>query len=141
MNPTPVSATRQHAIAQAHHSFDSGDFRETLARRVAIPTESQNPARAEALAAYLQNEMQPAFEAMGFSCQTLTHPLAKAPFLFAQRIEDARLPTVFGYGQGDVIRGVEKEWKKGTLPGLRELRAQHKVMFSVASGEIGRAHV
>ena len=30
---------------------------------------------------------------------------AKAPFLFAQRIEDPKLPTVFGYGHGDVIRG------------------------------------
>ncbi len=137
---TPTSATRQHAIAQAHDCFDSGEFRATLARRVAVPTESQNPARAEALAAYLHDEIQPAFEAMGFSCQTLTHPLAKAPFLFAQRIENPNLPTVFGYGHGDVIRGLDKEWRAGTSPwdltdldgrwygrGIADNKGQHSV--------------
>src|SRR5690606_39797009 len=91
-------------------------FREILARRIAIPTESQNPERAQALADYLSAEMQPAFQAMGFTCRTLTHPKAKAPFLFAQRIEDPALPTVFGYGHGDVIRGLEPEWKDGLSP-------------------------
>ena len=42
-------ATRAAAIAHAHHHFDSGAFREVLARRVAVPTESQNPDRAPAL--------------------------------------------------------------------------------------------
>ena len=108
--------TRSDAIDHAHSSFDSGGFRATLARRVAIPTESQNPARLETLAAYLHDEIRPAFETMGFTCQTLAHPLAKAPFLFAQRIEDTSLPTVFGYGHGDVIRGLEKEWMEGLSP-------------------------
>ena len=53
---------------------------------------------------------------MGFEWQLLTHPKALAPFLFAQRIEDAKLPTVFSYGHGDVIRGLEPEWKEGLSP-------------------------
>ncbi|MBK5205301.1 MAG: M20 peptidase family dipeptidase, partial [Polaromonas sp.] len=101
--------SRSQAIQQAQSQFDSGQFQQTLARRVAIPTESQNPERGAVLADYLDNEMRPAFEAMGFDCQTLTHPKARAPFLFAQRIEDPALPTVFGYGHGDVIRGLESE--------------------------------
>ena len=108
--------TRSAAIAQAQVQFDSGAFRATLARRIALPTESQNPDRAEVLKSYLDAELQPAFEAMGFTCQALKHPLAKAPFLFAQRIEDANQPTVFGYGHGDVIRGLESEWKPGLSP-------------------------
>jgi acetylornithine deacetylase/succinyl-diaminopimelate desuccinylase-like protein len=53
---------------------------------------------------------------MGFTCELLTHPVAQAPFLYAQRIEDPALPTVFGYGHGDVIRGLEREWKEGLAP-------------------------
>ncbi len=108
--------TRSAAITQAEQFFDSGAFQQMLARRIAIPTESQNPDRAAVLVRYLDEEMRPAFEAMGFRCQTLTHPKAKAPFLFAQRIEDPSLPTVFGYGHGDVIRGLEPEWKEGLSP-------------------------
>ncbi|WP_353151846.1 M20 family metallopeptidase [Pollutimonas bauzanensis] len=108
--------TRTHAIEHAHKHFDSGQFRATLARRIAIPTESQNPDRAGILGDYLETEMRPAFESMGFTCQILRHPKAAAPFLFAQRIEDPALPTVLGYGHGDVIRGLEPEWKDGLSP-------------------------
>jgi acetylornithine deacetylase/succinyl-diaminopimelate desuccinylase-like protein len=108
--------TRQQTLQTAAKHFDSGAFRAVLARRVAIPTESQNPQRTEVLAQYLEAEMRPAFEAMGFVCETLHHPKAKAPFLFAERIEDSALPTVFSYGHGDVIRGLEPEWLAGLSP-------------------------
>jgi acetylornithine deacetylase/succinyl-diaminopimelate desuccinylase-like protein len=106
------------ALARAGQHFDSGQFRETLARRIAIPTESQNPERLPVLTDYLDREMRPAFEAMGFECRLLTHPKAGAPFLFAQRIEDPSAPTVLGYGHGDVIRGLDREWKEGLSPWL-----------------------
>ena len=131
---------RSDALSHAEQHFDSGEFQQTLARRIAMPTESQNPDRAQALADYLDGEMRPAFEAMGFDCQTLTHPKARAPFLFAQRLEDPTLPTVFGYGHGDVIRGLEREWKDGLSPwrltelngcwygrGIADNKGQHSV--------------
>ncbi|CAB3625687.1 M20 family metallopeptidase [Achromobacter pestifer] len=108
--------TREQAISQAEQCFDSGAFRALLARRLALPTESQNPERAAVLADYLESEIRPAFEALGFTCRTLTHPKALAPFLYAERIEDPALPTVLGYGHGDVIRGLEPEWKAGLSP-------------------------
>ncbi|HVL58120.1 MAG TPA: M20 family metallopeptidase [Burkholderiaceae bacterium] len=108
--------TRAAAITRAERHFDSGEFRETLARRIAIPTESQNPERLPVLSDYLEREMRPAFEAMGFECRTLENPKGAAPFLFAQRIEEPRAPTVFGYGHGDVIRGLEREWHEGLSP-------------------------
>jgi hypothetical protein len=37
--------TRAQAILAAERYFDEGRFFDDLARRVAIPTESQNPAR------------------------------------------------------------------------------------------------
>ncbi|CAM3573058.1 M20 family metallopeptidase [Bordetella sputigena] len=108
--------TRDAALARADDYFQSGGFRERLARRIAMPTESQNPDRAAELAAYLHTELQPAFQAMGFNCRTLTHPKALAPFLYAERIEDPAAPTVLGYGHGDVIRGLDAEWREGLSP-------------------------
>ena len=100
--------SRTAAITRSEKQFDSGEFKALLARRIAIPTESQNPDRAPVLVQYLHEELQPAFEAMGFECRTLPNPKGKGPFLFAQRIEDPKLPTVLGYGHGDVIRGLER---------------------------------
>ncbi|TKR54390.1 M20 family metallopeptidase [Allopusillimonas ginsengisoli] len=108
--------TRERALSQAGACFDAGDFKTTLARRIAVPTESQNPERKHVLADYLEAEIKPAFESMGFRCQTLTHPDALAPFLYAERLEGEALPTALGYGHGDVIRGLESEWKNGLSP-------------------------
>ena len=132
--------TRSDAIELAQTQFDSGEFRQTLARRIAMATESQNPQRAAELGAYLNAELRPALEAMGFACQTLTQAQAAAPFLFAQRIEDGKLPTVFGYGHGEVIRGQEAQWIDGLSPwrlderdgrwygrGMADNKGQHSV--------------
>jgi len=109
--------SRQAAIAHAERYFDDGGFFADLARRVAIPTESQNPERGAELLRYLTAEMQPALEKLGFRCRLLANPDPKGgPFLFAERIEDAALATVFSYAHGDVIRGQEAQWKKGLDP-------------------------
>jgi acetylornithine deacetylase/succinyl-diaminopimelate desuccinylase-like protein len=108
--------TRAAAIARATDYFDKGTFKTDLARRVAIPTESQNPERKAELARYLEREIAPALTALGFTCRTLTQDKAKGPFLYAERTEDPALPTVFGYGHGDVIRGLESGWKSGLSP-------------------------
>ena len=86
--------SRAKAISAAHAVFDSGVFRASLARRVAIPTESQNPDRAEALHIYLEQELVPDLASMGFSSRIDTHAEARGPFLIAERIEDASRPTV-----------------------------------------------
>ena len=132
--------TRDNAIRHVEKTFDDGSFKATMARRIAIPTESQNPNRETELRAYLEEEMRPAFEAMGFNCEIMTHPKALAPFLYAERIESGDLPTVFGYGHGDVIRGLDKEWKEGLAPwslterdnrwygrGIADNKGQHSV--------------
>jgi acetylornithine deacetylase/succinyl-diaminopimelate desuccinylase-like protein len=108
--------TRATTIAHAEAYFDNGTFRADLARRVAIATESQNPERVDELRRYVDAEMKPAFEALGFTCRVLTHPKARGPFLFAERIEAPGLPTIFGYGHGDVIRGLDSGWNDGLSP-------------------------
>lgn len=107
---------RDGAIAHAEHYFDSGAFKADLARRVAFATESQNPQQAGELARYLEQELKPAFERLGFACTMLTHPKALAPFLYAERKEGEGLPTVLGYGHGDVVRGLDANWQAGLSP-------------------------
>jgi acetylornithine deacetylase/succinyl-diaminopimelate desuccinylase-like protein len=141
--------TRATALQAAYRQFDSGEFKQVLARRIALPTESQNPERAPALLRYLEEEIRPAFEAMGFECRLLGHPKARAPFLFAQRIEGADVPTAFGYGHGDVIRGLEAEWHAGLSPwtlterdgrwygrGIADNKGQHAVNMQALANVI-----
>jgi acetylornithine deacetylase/succinyl-diaminopimelate desuccinylase-like protein len=100
------------ALQQAAASFDSGAFRHTLARRVALPTESENPARSEVLRRYLSDEIGAALAAIGATTTIHDNPKAGGtPFLIGQRIEGAARPTVFVYGHGDVVRGHEGRWR------------------------------
>lgn len=109
--------SRAEAILQAERYFDAGGFAADLARRVAIKTESQNPARRAELLAYLEEEMRPSLERLGFHCTLLANPAeGGGPFLLAERIEDAALTSVLSYGHGDVIRGQEGEWRAGLDP-------------------------
>ncbi|MBM3555955.1 MAG: M20 family metallopeptidase [Alphaproteobacteria bacterium] len=110
--------SRQAAIASATAYFDRGDFVADLARRVAIPTESQDPARAAELGRYLEAEMRPAFEGLGFTCRVLENPKGGGPLLLATHHEAKDLPTVLSYGHGDVIRGQDKSWRAGLAPWL-----------------------
>jgi acetylornithine deacetylase/succinyl-diaminopimelate desuccinylase-like protein len=111
------SKTRAQAVAAAARYFDDGGFVSDLGRRVAIPTESQNPARRPDLESYLTAEMTPTLERMGFTCRILPNPVAAGgPFLLAERIEDPKLVTLFSYGHGDVIRGQEPQWREGLTP-------------------------
>src|SRR5947209_3142320 len=108
--------SRDLAIARATDHFDSGAFKADLVRRVAIPTESQNPERAGELARYIEAEMKPALEALGFRCRVVRQGNWRGPFLFGERIEGEGLPCVFGYGHGDVIRGLDAGWRQGLSP-------------------------
>ena len=105
------------ARAQAEAQFDSGQFFGQLAQRVACRTESQNPARGAELQAYLDTQMAPALQALGFACTVHANPVAGAPpLLTAQRLEDPALPTLLFYGHGDVVRGHEGQWAEGRDP-------------------------
>ena len=114
--------SRSAAIAAAEKYFDSGGFLADLGRRVAIPTESQNPDRAPELRAYLETEMSESLARIGATSQVFDNPRNKegktagGPFLIAELIEDPKRPTVLLYGHGDVIRGQDAEWRAGLGP-------------------------
>ncbi|RPH46121.1 MAG: M20 peptidase family dipeptidase [Burkholderiales bacterium] len=111
------TAARGGVLADADRWFDSGGFFDELARRVAVPTESQEPSRAPVLEAYLRDEMVPALRALGFECETVANPAGTGgPMLLARRIEDATRPTVLAYGHGDVIRGQAGQWRDARDP-------------------------
>ncbi len=109
--------TRDSAVAAAQAHFDCGDFARDLARRVAMRTASQEASSGPALHAYLADEIGPSLAALGFTFEVLPNPEPGAgPFLVATRHEGDDLPTVLGYGHGDVIRGQDPSWTKGAGP-------------------------
>ena len=108
--------SREGAIERVADYFDRGGYLRDLERRVAIPTESQNPERRPELRRYLEQEMRPSFEALSFTCRMLENPANGGPFLLAERFESDAAITLFSYGHGDVIRGQEEQWREGLSP-------------------------
>ena len=115
--------SRSEAVSAAREFVTGGRFARDLARRVAIPTESPREDAGPDHLRYLEEEMRPLLEAMGFSCRILDNPvIARLPVLFAERIEDAALPTVLTYGHGDVLWGMQGDWQEGLDPWRLEAR-------------------
>ena len=108
--------SREAAIAAAEAYFDDGGFVADLARRVAIPTESQVEERLPVLRAYLADEIAPSLARLGFNSEIVDNPVRGGPILIAERREEGAATTVFGYGHGDVIRGLEPQWRDGLSP-------------------------
>src|SRR6201995_5677447 len=107
---------RADAIANVRRQFSSGEFLQTLSRRVAYKTESQSIGREAELRAYLEVEMRPSFAELDFESRVVESPRGKSPFLVAEHREDSKLPTVLVYGHGDVVPGMEGEWRGGLDP-------------------------
>ncbi|SAK82481.1 peptidase [Caballeronia hypogeia] len=150
--------SRSEAIAQARQHFDSGEFFADLARRVAYESESQELEKRPCLTAYLEDDMRPALEKMGFDVTLLPNPVESGgPFLVAERIESSDLPSVLIYGHGDVVRGMADRWKDGLNPweltevgdrwygrGTADNKGQHSIniaalqcVHSARSGKLG----
>ena len=130
---------RRQTLDAALASFDDGTFVRTLARRVAMPTESQNPRRRNDLASYLDDEIAPDLARLGFVHRRVDE---SGSFLIAERLEDPRLPTVLMYGHGDVIRGMDERWGQSRSPwiaaidgdriygrGTADNKGQHTINF------------
>ena len=112
-----MSTLRATAIASAGAWCDGGSLLADLRRRVALRTESQFYERADVLAHYLTGEIGPSVEGLGFRWMVWQNPVSGAPpLLFAERIEDAALPTVLIYGHGDVVAGYDDQWREGRSP-------------------------
>ncbi len=109
-------ASKAEALARVEAYFDDGTFTADLARRVAIPTESQNPEREAELRTYLDGELRGSLEALGFACEVLANPKGAGPFLLAERIESNDRLTLLSYGHGDVVLGMEGKWQDGLSP-------------------------
>lgn len=135
------AASRDTAITAIQDYFDNGSFREDLARRVAIKTESPEPDQRPELYRYLEKELTPYLSDMGFECVVHENPRPDGgPFLVATRTEDPDLPTVMTYGHGDVVRGYDDQWREGLNPwtmteengrwygrGTADNKAQHSI--------------
>src|SRR5258707_12342016 len=108
--------TRAAAMAAVHRFFDDGSFMDVIARRVAIQTESQVEERLPVLHTYLADEIAPSLARLGFASEIVDNPVRGGPILIAERREDDAATTVFGYGHGDFIRGLEPQGREGLSP-------------------------
>lgn len=109
--------SRDAAITRAESYFDNGGFVADLARRVAIPSTSQEPSGAEAVRTYLEAEMRPTLEGLGYTCHLFANPKSGGgPLLVGERIEDPDEVTVLTYGHGDTVRGQDDQWRDGLSP-------------------------
>ncbi|RZS77814.1 acetylornithine deacetylase/succinyl-diaminopimelate desuccinylase-like protein [Phyllobacterium myrsinacearum] len=108
--------SRAEAIRFAVSYGDNGRFLADLAKRVAIPTESQNPERLADCYRYLRLFGQD-LAALGFENHIIDNPSrCGGPYLIARRIENAGLPTLLVYGHGDVVLGMEGRWSNDRNP-------------------------
>ena len=115
--PDTAAATRESALARAAAIFDSGRLKEELARLVAIPSTSQDPAGAPHLERYLQEGLRPWLERLGFTIAIHPNPEEGfGPILTGVRVEDPARPTALLYGHGDTVRGLEDQWTPGLDP-------------------------
>lgn len=150
--------SRAQAIAGVQAYFDDGRFMDTLKRRVAIRTESQEAASLPILYDYLQQEIMPSLQTLGFVCEVIDNPLpGGSPFLIAERVEEGAAFTLLTYGHGDVVRGYDKQWRAGLSPweivvegerwygrGIADNKAQHTInlaaleeVMKVRGGQLG----
>ena len=84
---------------------------------MAVPTESQNPSRRPELYRYLESEIAPALRSLDYAVTIYDNPdPTGGPFLIGRRIEDPDALTVLTYGHGDVVRGLDKDWRSGLSP-------------------------
>jgi acetylornithine deacetylase/succinyl-diaminopimelate desuccinylase-like protein len=105
------------AIAEkAEALLSGGGITETLRRRISLRTVNTGNESYADLQAYLVREIAPELGEMGFACRIIENREYANPMLIARRIEDPSLPTIFGYGHGDVVAGDEEAWSKGLSP-------------------------
>jgi acetylornithine deacetylase/succinyl-diaminopimelate desuccinylase-like protein len=110
------SAGREAAIDAAERMLDDGTLFNDLSLAIACRTESQRTDSRSYLESYLLDRISPMLKDMGFDCRIVEHPDARGPFLLARRDESKSLPTVLCYGHGDVVEGLEGEWRAGLSP-------------------------
>ncbi|MHA1523859.1 MAG: M20 family metallopeptidase [Alphaproteobacteria bacterium] len=110
-------SSRDKALGAACALFDGGEFLAGLQGLVAVPTESQNPARRGELRNYITQVLPGKLQGLGGTCSIVENPVASDhPFLIFERIEDQARPTVLVYGHGDVVMGAPDQWRRGLDP-------------------------
>ncbi len=110
-------ASREQAIARATGYLEDGAYVADLAARIAIPSESERPEAMPHLYAYLAHLGEAFRTRLGFTVTIFDNPNPKGgPILVAERIEDPALATIFCYGHGDVVDGMEGRWEGGSSP-------------------------
>ncbi len=151
-----MTRARDEALEKARTHFDGGAFKVDLERRVAIPTESQEPSQRQELYRYLEDEIGPWLKRYSFIIELFDNSDPNGgPFLLATRHEDDDVKTLLTYGHGDVVRGIPEQWRDGLDPwmisvegdrwygrGTADNKGQHSIIMAALAQVIearGRA--
>lgn len=110
---------RENFLSSVQAWFEQGELQKALASRIAYKTEGDLPVAPQELWGYLQDEITPYLEKMGFVSEIFDNPISgAAPILVSRRIEDVNLPTLLIYAHGDVVNGQDTRWQEGLNPWL-----------------------
>ena len=112
---TKSRMSRETAVARAEVYFDSGDLKRDLARRVAMPTESQNPARAPVSRRVSRDRDEAGPREARVHDAGLLHE-GEWPFLFAERHEEAAETTVFSATAMATSSAARRRLEEGLSP-------------------------
>ena len=118
MPNSKASRTRAGAVARARAYVESGAFETELARASPSGRKARNcrPACRE-LRRYLDERNDAGVRPSGLHDARLRQSASRpGPGAAGDLHRGAALPTVLGYGHGDVIRGLEDQWTKGKGP-------------------------
>lgn len=129
---------RADLVAAAQAIVDEGRFVSELAELVSCPTQSQDLDCVDEMHTYIDELLIPRLTASGFDCTVHANPYGH-PFMVARRIEDPGLPTILGYGHGDVVRGQESQWSKGRKP--FELRQEGDCLYGRGTADNKGQHL
>ena len=112
-----MSDQRSAAIARATSYLQDGQYFRDLAERVSVRSQSSVAGSMPDLRYYLESVIARDFKRIGFDTEIFDndHPDG-GPLLLASRIEGEHLPTIFCYGHGDVVPGMDEDWAAGRDP-------------------------
>lgn len=88
-------------------------FQARLAELIAFKTDAKAPDSDVEITAFLDH-VTAWLTALSFTCSR--HQADGRPFLIARRHEGAELPTILSYSHGDVVPGMEGQWRDGLDP-------------------------
>ncbi len=115
--PERVQMMPEKAFTIIKKYFEDGEFERDLSGLIGYKTQSNDKKFQTEAFSYLNIEMVPYLNEMGFKYEIYDNPCEDGgPILVVRGQENSICPTVMTYGHGDVIDGYDGKWTDGIKP-------------------------